>query len=197
LAVNNAALATSPLESIVAVVLGGGLLVFVGGLIAVAYVYGFIGYNIIDPILGLLGSPTALSTTPISSAKVEEIAPALSEAPVQKKTRPVTTSLKKAVDSVRDSLGARAVINSALGRQNADDKTGNAVGASAAGENESDLGGAKPIRRTPVRDAIATVRSDLPRVVSQVRDGVERTLGGAQRSSTTNDADSQGPSEAT
>jgi hypothetical protein len=195
LAVTNAALATSPLETVVAVVLGGALLVFLGGAIVVAYVYGFIGYNIIDPILGVLGAPTGLSTAPISNAKVDAIPPALSEAPVQKKTRPVTTSLRKAVDSVRDSFDARAVINSAVGRQNGD-KTGNAVGASAVGDDESDPVGARPIRRTPVREAIASVCSDLTKVVSQIRDGVKRTLGGAQRAATTNDADGQGPREA-
>jgi hypothetical protein len=63
-------------------ILAVGLLGFIAVLIAVAYVYGFIGYNVIDPILGLL-SPLATSGASIATAEVNPTVAPLRESDPQ------------------------------------------------------------------------------------------------------------------
>ena len=78
-ALNSTALAstTGPtLDSVLSVIFAVGFVVLFVALIPVAFVYGFIGYNIIDPILGLLGRlPIAGASTATAEAN-PTIAPA-------------------------------------------------------------------------------------------------------------------------
>ena len=55
---------------------------------------------------------------------------------------------------------------------------GRTIARSAGSDNDSPT--ASPTRKTPLRDAVATARADVKKVVTQVSDNVKKALGGDQ-----------------
>lgn len=100
------------------------------------------------------------------------------------------TGVQQALENVGGSLTTSVSSQKAVGTRELGNATvvaeksgpGNAgVIVRAGRDNGSPAGAANPTRKTPVRDAIANVRNDIHKVVTQVRDSGTKALSGGEK----------------